>query len=80
MAKRVSSYSSIIHMFFLQIQDDLPSSTNLPPHGIHLFKEIPRGWIKKGKIIEVAVKVIVAAFTAFLTSIITTSCMGYGPF
>ena len=29
---------------------------------------------------EVAVKVIVAALTAFLTAITTTSCMGYGPF
>ena len=35
--------------------------------------------MKKGKIIEVAVKVIVAALTAFLTAITTTSCMGYGP-
>ena len=34
---------------------------------------------KKG-LIEVAVKVIVAALTAFLTAITTTSCMGYGPF
>ena len=33
----------------------------------------------KKKIIEVAVKVIVAALTAFLTAITTTSCMGYGP-
>ena len=29
---------------------------------------------------EVAVKVIVAALTAFLTAITTTSCMGFGPF
>ena len=29
--------------------------------------------------IEIAVKVIVAALTAFLTAITTTSCMGYGP-
>ena len=35
--------------------------------------------MKKGKIIEVAVKVIVAALTAFLTAITTTSCMGFGP-
>ena len=33
----------------------------------------------KKRIIEVAVKVIVAALTAFLTAITTTSCMGYGP-
>ena len=32
----------------------------------------------KKKIVEVAVKVI-AALTAFLTAITTTSCMGYGP-
>ena len=31
------------------------------------------------KILEVAVKVIVAALTAFLTAITTTSCMGRGP-
>ena len=34
----------------------------------------------KKRIIEVAVKVIVAAaLTAFLTAITTTSCMGHGP-
>ena len=33
----------------------------------------------KKKIIEVAVKVIIAALTAFLTAITTTSCMGHGP-
>ncbi len=33
----------------------------------------------KKRIIEVAVKVIVAALTAFLTAITTTSCMGRGP-
>ena len=35
--------------------------------------------MKKGKIIEVLAKVIVAALTAFLTAITTTSCMGLGP-
>ena len=35
--------------------------------------------MKKQKIIELAVKVIVAALTAFLTAISTTSCMGHGP-
>jgi hypothetical protein len=30
--------------------------------------------------IELAVKVIVAALTAFLTALTTTSCMGHGPF
>ena len=34
----------------------------------------------KKRVIEIAVKVIVAALTAFLTAITTTSCMGYGPF
>ena len=33
----------------------------------------------KKRIIEIAVKVIVAALTAFLTAITTTSCLGYGP-
>ena len=36
--------------------------------------------MKTQKIIELAVKVIVAALTAFLTAITTTSCMGQGPF
>ena len=36
--------------------------------------------MKKTRLIEVAVKVIVAALTAFLTAISTTSCLGYGPF
>ena len=33
----------------------------------------------KKRIAEIAVKVIVAALTAFLTALGTTSCMGYGP-
>ena len=33
----------------------------------------------KKRFIDIAVKVIVAALTAFLTAITTTSCMGYGP-
>jgi hypothetical protein len=33
----------------------------------------------KKKILEIAVKVVVAALTAFLTAITTTSCMGRGP-
>ena len=33
----------------------------------------------KKRMIEIAVKVVVAALTAFLTAITTTSCMGYGP-
>ena len=36
--------------------------------------------MKKQSFVEIAVKVIVAALTAFLTAIITTSCMGRGPF
>ena len=36
--------------------------------------------MKKQRIIELAVKVLVAALTAFLTAIGTTSCMGCGPF
>ena len=35
--------------------------------------------MNKQRIIEVAAKVIVAALTAFLTAITTTSCMGFGP-
>ena len=33
----------------------------------------------KKKVIESAVKMIVAALTAFVTAITTTSCMGHGP-
>ena len=36
--------------------------------------------MKKGKILEVVAKVLVAALTAFLTAITTTSCKGFGPF
>jgi hypothetical protein len=35
--------------------------------------------MKKHNIVEVIAKVIVAALTAFLTAITTTSCMGHGP-
>jgi hypothetical protein len=35
--------------------------------------------MKTNRVIEVAVKVVVAALTAFLTAITTTSCMGRGP-
>ena len=34
----------------------------------------------KKRFIEVLVKMIVAALTAFLTALTTTSCLGYGPF
>ena len=34
----------------------------------------------KKRMIELAVKVVVAALTAFLTALTTTSCMGHGPF
>ena len=34
----------------------------------------------KKRVIELAVKVVVAALTAFLTALGTTSCMGHGPF
>lgn len=35
--------------------------------------------LKNKRVVELIVKVIVAAVTAFLTAITTTSCMGYGP-
>ena len=35
---------------------------------------------KKKHIIEIVLKIIVAALTAFVTAITTTSCMGRGPF
>ena len=36
--------------------------------------------MKKNNIWEIILKVIVAAVTAALTAITTTSCMGHGPF
>jgi hypothetical protein len=35
--------------------------------------------MKKNNVLEIVAKVIVAALTAFLTAITTTSCMGHGP-
>ena len=35
--------------------------------------------MKKSRLIEISVKMIVAALTAFLTALTTTSCMGAGP-
>ena len=35
--------------------------------------------MKKNRLIEIAVKMVVAALTVFLTAITTTSCMGVGP-
>jgi hypothetical protein len=34
---------------------------------------------KKKRIIEIVAKVLIAAITAFITAITTTSCMGRGP-
>ena len=34
----------------------------------------------KSKFIEIALRIVIAALTAALTAIGTTSCMGYGPF
>ena len=33
----------------------------------------------KKRIVELVAKMIVAALTAFITALTTTSCMGYGP-
>ena len=33
----------------------------------------------KNRIIEIALRIIIAALTAALTAITTTSCMGFGP-
>ena len=35
--------------------------------------------MKKSRLIEIAVKMVVAELTAFLTALTTTSCMGHGP-
>lgn len=36
--------------------------------------------MKKTNIVELVAKVLVAALTAFLTALTTTSCMGCAPF
>ena len=51
-------------------------SLHLQPSTLHQSEAT----MKKQRIIELAVKVIVAALTAFLTALGTTSCMGHGPF
>ena len=33
----------------------------------------------KNRLIEIGLKIVIAALTAALTAITTTSCMGYGP-
>ena len=33
----------------------------------------------KQRLIEIALRIVIAALTAALTAITTTSCMGYGP-
>ena len=33
----------------------------------------------KSKFIEIALRIVIAALTASLTAVTTTSCMGYGP-
>ena len=35
--------------------------------------------MKKNRLIEIALRIIIAALTAALTAITTTSCLGYGP-
>ena len=35
--------------------------------------------MKWKRIVDIAVKVVVAAVTAFVTALGTTSCMGHGP-
>ena len=35
--------------------------------------------MNKSKIIELVAKMLIAALTAFLTALTTTSCAGYGP-
>ena len=34
----------------------------------------------KNRLIEIALRIVIAALTAALTALTTTSCMGYGPF
>jgi hypothetical protein len=34
----------------------------------------------KSKFVEIALRIVIAALTAALTAVTTTSCMGHGPF
>lgn len=36
--------------------------------------------MSKKRLIEIVAKMVVAALTAFITALTTTSCMGHGPF
>lgn len=35
--------------------------------------------MSKKRLIEIVAKMVVAALTAFITALTTTSCMGFGP-
>ena len=54
----------------------LPSITKCPGRGRGVG---PLMTMKKERIFEVVAKMVVAALTAFLTALTTTSCMGHGP-
>ncbi len=69
-AKLLSSISFYLHLS-PSIYKEVERMRNLNNYDLSAMKK---------KIIEIAVKMIVAALTAFVTAITTTSCMGYGPF
>ena len=55
------------------------STIHYPPSTIH-YPPLTNPLMKlKGKFIETAIRVLIAALTAALTAVTTTSCMGYGP-
>ena len=66
------------------ISENIPSRYSLstihyPPSTIH-YPPLTNPLMKlKGKFIETAIRVLIAALTAALTAVTTTSCMGYGP-
>ena len=56
-----------------------PSTIHYPLSTIH-YPPLTNPLMKlKGKFIETAIRVLIAALTAALTAVTTTSCMGYGP-
>ena len=56
------------------------STGQRPVNSQYLLLTPSKKTMKNKRLIELAVKIVVAALTAFLTALGTTSCMGYGPF
>ena len=65
-----------LFILFRFVSDRKPHSFQIKQVLTHLFLKTMK---LKNKIIEIGLKIVIAALTAALTAITTTSCMGYGP-